>query len=98
MASLLIQPQNSDCLYLKVYFCALVPVWGHIAKMNPFRGHVSRHSRILHKKLKTIYVRVTQIVIEEVIREIEKENCRQKRLWVREWISKRSQEECQRFF
>ena len=57
--------------------------------MNPFRGHVSRHSRILHKKLKTICVRVIQIVIEEVIREIEKENCRQKRLWVREWISKR---------
>ena len=56
--------------------------------MNPFRGHVSRHSRILYKKLKTIYVRVTQIVIE-VIRETEKENCRQKRLWVREWISKR---------
>jgi hypothetical protein len=57
--------------------------------MNPFRGHVSRHSRILRKKLKTIHVRVTQIVIEELIREIEKENCRQKRLWVREWISKR---------
>jgi hypothetical protein len=42
--------------------------------MNPFRGHVSRHSRILHKKLKTTYVRVTQIVIEELIREIEKKN------------------------
>lgn len=57
--------------------------------MNPFRGHVSCHSRMLHRKLKAIYVRVTRIVIEELIREIEKENCRQKRLWVREWISKR---------
>jgi hypothetical protein len=35
-----------------------------------------------------MYVRVTQIVIEELIRETEKENCRQNRLWVREWISK----------
>jgi hypothetical protein len=62
---------------------------GHIAKMNHFRGHVSRHSRILHKNLKTMYVRVTQIMIEELIRDTEKENCRQNRLWVREWISKR---------
>jgi hypothetical protein len=57
--------------------------------MNHFRGHVSRHSRILHNNLKTMYVRVIQIVIEELIRETEKENCRQNRLWVREWISKR---------
>jgi hypothetical protein len=28
-------------------------------------------------------------VIEELIREVDKENCRQNRLWVREWISKR---------
>jgi hypothetical protein len=28
-------------------------------------------------------------VIEEFIRETEKENCHQKRLWVREWITKR---------
>ena len=66
--------------------------------MNPFRGHVLRHSRILYKKLKTIYVRVTRIVIEEVIREIEKENCRQKDCGSGNGSAKGSQEECQRFF